>query len=87
MSARTIILDPAAFTAVQLQAMRDWVADCVWADLDDEQDVAELSDSQVLAGVSRHYDGGLAGFVRDCQPHYRMPIQWRQPETINPVNF
>lgn len=43
--------------AEQLRAARDWIADCQWAD-----DVTELTDDQVVRGIVRHYEGGLAGF-------------------------
>jgi hypothetical protein len=45
-----------------IRAARGWIADCAWADLG-EGDVAELSDAQVIAGVSRHYEGGWAAFA------------------------
>jgi len=44
-----------------IKTARDWISDCAWSDLDPEQ-VAELSDEEVLRGVEQHYDGGLAAF-------------------------
>lgn len=42
---------------------REWIADCPWADLD-EEGAAGLSDSEALAGVERHFVGGLDEFRR-----------------------
>jgi hypothetical protein len=51
------------FSPVAIQAMRDWIADCSWADLDPEE-IAELTDAEIVSGVRKHYDGGLAEFMR-----------------------
>jgi hypothetical protein len=48
-----------------LTAARGWVADNAWADLGDADDVADLTDLQVVAGIEQHYDGGWAAFRRD----------------------
>lgn len=53
---------PEHITPALIAEMRGWVADCVWADVDD---VAELSDVQVIRGVARWYVGGVGGFVSD----------------------
>jgi hypothetical protein len=45
-----------------LSEARGWIADC-WAA--DEVDPQELTDTQVIAGVNRHYAGGWAGFLAD----------------------
>lgn len=50
-----------------LKEMREWISDCTWADLEPD-DVDELADTEVLAGVRQHYVGGLAQFVRDSDP-------------------
>jgi len=47
-----------------IKAMRDWVADCVWADAD-EDDIAEMSDAEIIRGVRKHYCGGIAQFIED----------------------
>jgi len=44
---------------------RQWILDCEWADVDGDS-VAELSAREVLRGVARHYEGGLAQFVQDA---------------------
>lgn len=53
------------YPAEVIAQMRAWVADCVWADLD-PADVAELTDEQVVRGVRKHFDGGLAAFMATC---------------------
>lgn len=55
----------------QLAAMRSWVKDCQWADVPEESDVDEMSDAEIIAGVNRHYDGGVHQFMMDCEavPH------------------
>lgn len=47
-----------------IQSMREWIADCSWPDLEpgDEQD---LSDTEVLAGIRTHYEGGILQFIAD----------------------
>ena len=45
--------------------MRDWLKDCVWADMD-SADVNDLSDSAILRGINRHYDGGVDQFRADA---------------------
>jgi hypothetical protein len=51
------------FTAEQIAAMREWVADCSWGDMDEES-LAELTDEQIIRGVNKHYDGGIREFLR-----------------------
>ncbi len=51
------------FTPEQIAAMREWVADCQWGDMDPE-DLASLSDEQIIKGVNKHYDGGIREFLR-----------------------
>lgn len=45
-----------------IAAMREWAKDCAWRDLDDE-DIDELPAAELLAGVARHFDGGIAAFL------------------------
>lgn len=49
-----------------IKAMREWVADCVWRDLMAE-DVASLTDAEIVAGVQKHYAGGLDAFLAAIQ--------------------
>jgi hypothetical protein len=37
--------------------------DCVWEE--EPVTLEELPDNAIIRGVSRHYDGGWSGFVRD----------------------
>ena len=46
-----------------LYLMRRWVADCVWQD----EDLSDITDKQLLAGIARHYVGGIAQFVQDSK--------------------
>lgn len=48
----------------QIEDMRGWLADCSWRDLGVEE-VAQLSDEQVVGGVRRHYVGGVEQFLVD----------------------
>lgn len=50
------------YTGTDIAAMREWVSDCQWPDLEPE-DIAELTPIQVLAGVNRNVDGGLREFI------------------------
>jgi hypothetical protein len=43
-----------------LGEMRAWIADCAWKDADD---LATLTDREVVQGVARHYDGGVQAFL------------------------
>lgn len=47
-----------------LNEMRGWVSDCVWGDLEPEE-IDELTDDQIMRGVARRYDGGIAQFIAD----------------------
>lgn len=51
--------------AALITAARDWISDCTWSDLAPE-DVAELSDEEILRGIEQNYDGGLAAFEEDA---------------------
>jgi ABC-type transport system involved in cytochrome c biogenesis ATPase subunit len=53
-----------ALNVEEVADMRLWIADCPWADLDDEQ-VAALSDNDVIDGVREHYEGGIGMFLAD----------------------
>lgn len=45
----------------ELQYARDWISECSWEDLDCE-DIDELSDSEVVQGIEKHFCGGLKSF-------------------------
>jgi hypothetical protein len=44
---------------------RDWIADCRWEDLKDD-DIADLTDAQALSGIARKVEGGLDAFITNC---------------------
>lgn len=46
-----------------LAEMRGWIKDCF-----SDVDAADLDDVEVVAGVKRHYVGGVDQFVADCYP-------------------
>ena len=48
-----------------VDAMREWLSECTWADIDTD-DVADLTASEVVSGVRRHYEGGVQAFLRDA---------------------
>lgn len=49
-------------TPEQLLEAKNWIKDCCpWGDLQADQ-VNELADSEVIAGIKRHYDGGIIAF-------------------------
>lgn len=50
-----------------IKEMREWLADCQWQDVDAD-DIAEMEDWKIINAVSRHFDGGLTGFVRAYLP-------------------
>jgi hypothetical protein len=49
----------------EIQAMRDWIADCQWAESMwwYEEWVEDLTDDEVVRAIGRHYEGGVAAFV------------------------
>lgn len=47
-----------------ISAARSWAADCEW--IEDGDDIADLTDLQVVAGVQVHYAGGWAAFRETC---------------------
>ena len=51
-------------TPEQLRNAQNWIAECVWGDLE-EEDISQLPEAQVIAGIQRHYSGGLEQFIRD----------------------
>lgn len=59
-----LIMANPEFSAEDIAAMRAWIADCYWPDLDDTD---TLTDAQVIRGVARHYTGGLTAFLADAQ--------------------
>jgi len=58
-----VVAGPAPVTAEVLHEARGWVLDCLWRE--DPDTLAGLPDAAILAGVQRHYLGGLDQFIRD----------------------
>jgi hypothetical protein len=56
-------MNASLFTTQELNEARGWISDCEWRDLDD---VDELTDAEVAAGVARHYEGGWCQFRSDA---------------------
>ena len=54
-----------SLTTTQILEARDWIADCEWGDLDDPTTIADLSDTEVIQGIKRHYAGGIPQFIQD----------------------
>lgn len=50
---------------------REWCSDCDWLD---SEDIADLTPAEVLAGVERHYEGGLAQFIKDGEAKPISPL-------------
>lgn len=53
-------------TKEELRLAREWIAECVWNDLEADE-IDELSDSEILKGIRRHFAGGIAAFKESCQ--------------------
>lgn len=45
-------------------AMRAWLADCTWRDVD-AADIAAMGEQEILDAVERHWAGGAADFLRE----------------------
>ena len=58
-----------AWSAKQLQAMREWLADCSWSDISREKllDPEVVSDWTIQDAVAANYAGGLTWWAID---HY-----------------
>lgn len=44
--------------------MRGWLADLSWEDMEAD-DFEGVPDEAIVRAVERHYDGGVAAFLRD----------------------
>lgn len=42
---------------------REWLSDCMWADVDAE-DIMEMDEAEILNAICRHYEGGMSAFIR-----------------------
>ena len=50
----------------QLEWARDWIKDCSWREDFEPEEVDEMTDQDVIKGISKHYCGGLDEFKRSC---------------------
>lgn len=57
-------------SATQVLAARDWIKDCLpsFRDLEDDESVDALTDSEIPSGIQEHYSGGMRQFIRDFEP-------------------
>jgi hypothetical protein len=62
------IMNTSTLNAEQLRLARDWIKDCLgtFRDLEDEEEIDALTDTQVIKGISRHYSGGIQAFIEAC---------------------
>jgi len=61
--ARFIVEHPAL-----IEQMRDWVKECSWGERFEDSDIDDMTPEQLIAGVQRHYEGGLKQFMIDAKP-------------------
>lgn len=52
-------------TQCQLQQAREWLADCVWEEIEPEE-FETLSERRIIRGIERHFDGGMQAFLTTC---------------------
>lgn len=61
----TAAIHAASATDADIHVMRDWLKDCGnWANMEPE-DFDELTPTQVVRAVERHYFGGVVQFYKD----------------------
>ena len=60
-----------------LTEARQWIADCRWRE--EPEDLAELTDAEIIRGIDQHCDGGWNGFCLS-QDAIDLPI-------YNPLNL
>jgi hypothetical protein len=53
-------------TEQELKIAREWIADCQWNDIDGEDDIDQLTPTEIARGIHKNYEGGIAGFKRSC---------------------
>jgi hypothetical protein len=57
----------------QVAEARLWIGECRWQD--EPEALAELTDTEVIRGIDRHYQGGWSGFCRDIEGYYITELQ------------
>ena len=50
-----------------MEEARGWVADCMWADITDPEQIEEMPDDAIRDGVENHYEGGWTQFLADLR--------------------
>lgn len=56
------------YTQEEVQVMRDWVSECSWGENFEPDEIQEMDAIIIVRGVNRHFDGGLAEFMRVSFP-------------------
>ena len=51
-------------TPEEIEEARNWIADCHWADLT-EEDIRLLTPQEIELGIKKFFDGGIEEF-RNC---------------------
>lgn len=50
----------------EIEQMRDWLKDCSWSNME-EEDFDNLSNMMVVKAIVKYYDDGLRGWWRDSE--------------------
>lgn len=50
-------------TEEQLEQARNWIAEITWRDIHGNDDIDELTPTEIVGGVNRHHSGGWSGFL------------------------
>lgn len=56
-------MNPNLLSPEELKAAREWLAECVWPDVEPEE-FATLPELAIVRGIARHWDGGIEDFKR-----------------------
>ena len=62
-----------------IKQMREWVLDCQWNE--DPDDIEEMDDNEIFNGIQKHYEGGVAQFIKDSNSNASAPIKSSAPTT------
>tara|TARA_R110000772_G_scaffold249530_2_gene363969 strand:+ start:86894 stop:87202 length:309 start_codon:yes stop_codon:yes gene_type:complete len=44
-----------------------WIEDCLWYDIDNDEDVQALTDFEIVKGIDSNFGGGWQAFKKDCE--------------------
>jgi hypothetical protein len=61
-----------------IKEMREWIKECQWSDLPDDEAKDELSDEEVLRGIQNGYEGGIRQFIRNSNSKAEVPIGYKE---------